>query len=80
MIQQTKKAEELCRGCKYIIPIIFCAPLEYGVEKECPCVDCLVKVMCWDKENCSERIHFLCCHTPLTGIAQASQIFTEKSK
>ena len=58
---QLKEAKESCRGCSFGNSEIFCAPLEYGMDQSCPCIECLVKVMCDSdsKGACPERAHFV---------------------
>jgi len=46
----------LCSGCRYTNTEI-CASEEYNVKKDpCPCVNCLIKVMCHKK--CEARQNY----------------------
>ncbi len=46
-----------CKGCRHNIPGMSCAFKDLGIGRidQCPCIQCLVKVMCLDKRTCTER-------------------------
>ena len=54
--------EDRCKGCKMnegginaICPVVTMITI-YGLTNDCPCADCLVKVMCLD--TCDKRVKY----------------------
>ncbi len=45
--------EKVCKGCPALTQSVMCFFEEYDMEEECPCIECLVKVMC--KFSCRKR-------------------------
>lgn len=55
--------DDNCKGClwkKWVVnsTLTMCQVLEYK-EGKCPCMKCLVKVMCWKKGKCEEMRLYL---------------------
>ncbi len=42
-------SEKVCKACNRMT----CFFIECGIEEKCPCIQCLVKVMC--RSSCDER-------------------------
>ncbi len=45
--------KDVCKGCMMGREYTLCYFEELDIEEKCPCVECLVKVMC--NESCSKR-------------------------
>ena len=53
-----QEAEKCCKGCQFRREYLFCMIIEYDEEENCPCVNCLVKVICQDQGKCRLRMKF----------------------
>ena len=48
-MKEQSKRKEICKGCIMTrVGGSYCAYVDHNREEECPCIDCLVKVMCND--------------------------------
>jgi hypothetical protein len=53
--RETKYGSENCKGCRFIREDLYCVLVEYEVIKDCPCTDCLVKMICIKQTSCGIR-------------------------
>jgi hypothetical protein len=59
------KLKIYCKGCSLKTRIedtkslANCMIATYNKYKKCPCIECLVKVMCNDKALCRKRVQFI---------------------
>lgn len=47
------EAKDICQGCYSIKRKIYCGFMNYSTEEKCPCINCLVKVVC--ENRCDSR-------------------------
>jgi hypothetical protein len=50
---------DTCRSCKYPETDRICIFNELKYQDLCPCIECLVKMMCITQPNCDERCRTL---------------------
>jgi hypothetical protein len=54
-----------CSGCMLkkriedVNSLAHCIIATYNKHDDCPCIECLVKIMCREKSECSDRVDFI---------------------
>ena len=57
--EKTILLDKYCKGCIFKRKDLYCAVLVCNGIEDCPCIECLVKTMCRDKDKCQIRIRYI---------------------